>query len=124
VPSHNQSHFPRERQLAADPDHANAIASTPFQPTWLYSGVVNATQEVLRLTPVYEDVDGGWTQARLVELPGVITAAPTRDQAEAMLLDALREFLLSFGPTGAETPTVAASDAMTLTISVGRVSAA
>lgn len=35
-------------------------------------------------------------QARIREMPGVITAAPTRAEAEDMLLDALREFLLSF----------------------------
>jgi predicted RNase H-like HicB family nuclease len=48
------------------------------------------------LTAVYEPVEDGWVQARIREMPGVITAAPTRAEAEAMLLDALREFLLSF----------------------------
>lgn len=52
-------------------------------------------QELL-LTPVYEQVEGGWTQAHLRELPGVITVAPTHEQAQDMLVDALREFLLSF----------------------------
>lgn len=73
-------------------------------------------QELLRLTPVYEDVDGGWTQARLVELPGVITAAPTRQEARGMLVDALREFLLSFGP-GQSNDAPADGDLLTLTIS-------
>lgn len=49
------------------------------------------------LTAIYEPVENGWVQARIVEMPGVITAAPTRAEAEDMLLDALREFLLSFG---------------------------
>jgi predicted RNase H-like HicB family nuclease len=47
-------------------------------------------------TAIYETVENGWVQARLAEIPGVITAAPTRDEAEAMLIDALREFVLSF----------------------------
>ncbi|MDQ3914181.1 MAG: hypothetical protein M3323_02455 [Actinomycetota bacterium] len=49
------------------------------------------------LTAVYEPVEDGWIQARIREMPGVITAAPTRAEAEELLLDALREFLLSFG---------------------------
>jgi predicted RNase H-like HicB family nuclease len=53
-------------------------------------------------TAVYEDVENGWVQARLLELPGVITAAPSRDEATEMLLDALAEYLRSFAD--AETP--------------------
>jgi predicted RNase H-like HicB family nuclease len=49
------------------------------------------------LTAVYESVENGWIQARIREMPGVITAAPTREEAQEDLLDALREFLLSFG---------------------------
>ncbi len=48
------------------------------------------------LTAVYEPVDNGWVQARIREMPGVITTAPTRAEAEDLVLDALREFLLSF----------------------------
>jgi predicted RNase H-like HicB family nuclease len=51
----------------------------------------------LSLTALFEPVEGGWTQARIVELPAVITAASTRDEARDMLLDALREYLLSLG---------------------------
>lgn len=51
----------------------------------------------LSLTAVYEPVEGGWTQARIVELPAVITAAPTQEEAKEALLDALREYLLSLG---------------------------
>lgn len=47
-------------------------------------------------TAVYEDVENGWVQARLVEIPGVITAAPTRGEAQEALLDALAEHLRSF----------------------------
>lgn len=48
-------------------------------------------------TVIFEDVGGGWVQARLHELPGVITAAPTREQAAEDVVDALREYLLSLG---------------------------
>jgi predicted RNase H-like HicB family nuclease len=47
------------------------------------------------LTVVYEPVEGGWTQATIAELPGVITAAPTRGEAKALVVDALHEFLRS-----------------------------
>jgi predicted RNase H-like HicB family nuclease len=96
-----------------------------FSPIRLYSGFVNAVRELLQLTPVYRQVEDGWTQAQLVELPGVITAAPSREEAQDMLLDALREFLLSFGPAVPEAvPPSGELDALTLTISVGRTPAA
>ena len=49
----------------------------------------------ISLTAVYEPVDGGWTQARIEELPAVITAAPTLEEAKELLVDALSEYLLS-----------------------------
>lgn len=59
--------------------------------------------EVLTFTAVYEAVEDGWVHAHLAEIPGVLTAAPTRVDAEVMLLDALREYLLSFtDPTAAD----------------------
>lgn len=51
----------------------------------------------LSLTAIYEPVDGGWIQAHLAELPGVITAAPTLEKAKELLADALREYLLALG---------------------------
>lgn len=47
------------------------------------------------LTAVYEPVEGGWMQARIEELPAVITAGATLEDARGLLLDALREYLLS-----------------------------
>lgn len=47
------------------------------------------------LTAIYEPTDNGWVQARLREIPAVITCAPTRSDAEDLLVDALREYLLS-----------------------------
>jgi hypothetical protein len=55
----------------------------------------------LSLSILYQPVDEGWTQAQIVELPEVVTAAPTRGEAKEMVLDALREYLLSFAD---ETP--------------------
>lgn len=49
----------------------------------------------ISLTAAYEPVDGGWIQARIAELPGVITAAPTLEEAKELLPDALREYLLA-----------------------------
>ena len=48
----------------------------------------------LQLSIVYEPVENGWTQARIAEYPAVITAAPTREGATALVLDALRLYLL------------------------------
>jgi predicted RNase H-like HicB family nuclease len=50
----------------------------------------------LSYTAVYEEVDDGWTQGRIVEIPGVITAAASREEARELLRDALREYLASF----------------------------
>jgi predicted RNase H-like HicB family nuclease len=54
------------------------------------------TREV-SFTAVYENVEQGWVQARVRELPEVIKAAPTLDKAKELLLDALVEHLRSLG---------------------------
>lgn len=77
--------------------------------------------ELLHLTPVYRTVENGWTQAELTELPGVVTAAPSQEEAEELLVDALREFLLSFGPAQASDSTNLTPDnTLILTVNVGR----
>jgi predicted RNase H-like HicB family nuclease len=48
---------------------------------------------MVELTGIYETVEDGWVQARIRELPEVITAAPTREEAEVWLRDALREYV-------------------------------
>jgi len=60
----------------------------------------------LTLTAWYEPVEDGWVQGRVRELPAVITAAPTRTQARAMLEDAVREYLLALldAPPGDQAP--------------------
>jgi predicted RNase H-like HicB family nuclease len=55
----------------------------------------------ISLTAVYEPVEGGWTQARIEELPAVITAAPTPEEATELLVDALSEYLLSLANSDA-----------------------
>ena len=52
--------------------------------------------DALKYTAVFEKVEEGWTQARIAEIPGVITAAPNRDEAKELVRDALREYLASF----------------------------
>ena len=49
----------------------------------------------LSLRAEFTPVGDGWIQARLVALPGVITCAASQSQARAMLVDALREYLLA-----------------------------
>jgi predicted RNase H-like HicB family nuclease len=58
----------------------------------------------LVFTAVYEQVEGGWTQARIEQLPAVITTAPTADEAKELLVDALSEYLLSLGTSDQPSP--------------------
>jgi predicted RNase H-like HicB family nuclease len=58
---------------------------------------------VVSFTAVYEEVEGGWIQARLRELPEVITAGETMDEAKELLVDALLEYLQSLGTEDAVT---------------------
>ncbi|MCA1672991.1 MAG: type II toxin-antitoxin system HicB family antitoxin, partial [Actinobacteria bacterium] len=96
-------------------DHMGIIAMERCEP-----GTLVVVSESLTFTAVYEVVDGGWVHAHLPELPGVITAAPTRADAEVMLLDALREYLLSFtdpAAAGQRTDSRAESDTVEVTFS-------
>lgn len=47
----------------------------------------------LQLTAVFEIVEDDWVQARIRELPEVITVARTRAEAEDLLRDALLEYV-------------------------------
>jgi predicted RNase H-like HicB family nuclease len=58
----------------------------------------------LVFTAVYEQVEDGWTQAHIEQLPAVITAAPTAAEAKELLVDALSEYLLSLGDSGQPSP--------------------
>jgi predicted RNase H-like HicB family nuclease len=58
----------------------------------------------LVFTAVYEQVEDGWTQARIEQLPAVVTAAPTASEAKELLVDALYEYLLSLGASDQSSP--------------------
>ncbi len=72
--------------------------------------MVNVTTR-LTFTAVFETVEDGWVQAHLREIPGVITVAPTRKQAQDDLLDALAEYLSSLGERPEHGRLVAVEDA-------------
>lgn len=70
--------------------------------TRLYHDVVSTS---LAFTIVLTSVEGGWVQAQLREIPGVLTCAPTEAEAREAIVDALGEYLASFtspldSPTG------------------------
>lgn len=71
----------------------------------------------MELHVVFEPDEGGWVRATIEELPGVITCAPTRDEARELVRDALDEWLLAL--TSAERATIGAQATReTLTLSV------
>jgi len=56
------------------------------------------------LTPIFEEVENGWIQARIKELPEVVTAGPSREEAWVLLQDALREYVASLQEDGLPLP--------------------
>ena len=70
------------------------------------------------LSIVYETVENGWTQARIEELPAVITAAASRAEARTLVIDALREYLLSLRDVPPTTAPGADRERVALEISV------
>ncbi len=57
----------------------------------------------LELTIVYTDAENGWTTATVPAQQGTISAGPSRDEARANILDALRLMLSTppeHGPRG------------------------
>lgn len=60
----------------------------------------------LTLTVLFEPVDDGWVQARIAELPEVITAGRDRGEARQLVLDALREYLAANAAAAASGPDV------------------
>ena len=47
----------------------------------------------VELHAVFEPDEQGWVRATIEELPGVITCAPTLEEARAQVRDALQEWL-------------------------------
>lgn len=72
------------------------------------------------LTAVLQEVEDGWFQATIAELPGVVTAGRTREEAKSLLHDALREYILAMSPaqSSVEQPGADASQRDTLEIAV------
>jgi predicted RNase H-like HicB family nuclease len=71
----------------------------------------------MELHVALEPDDGGWVRATIEELPGVITCAPTLDEARALIRDALDEWLQAL--TSEERATIGAEATReTLTLSV------
>ena len=54
----------------------------------------------ISISIVYEAAERGWVQARVEGIPEVITAGRTKDEARELVLDALREYLLSIRGNG------------------------
>jgi hypothetical protein len=71
----------------------------------------------LPLTLVFETVEAGWTQVQIAEIPGVITCAPTHDEARELVADALREYLLSFDEDPPSTGQRCRTESLVLTLS-------
>lgn len=82
--------------------------------------IVYPVSTTFDLTAVFESVEDGWVQARIQELPGVITAAPTLEEAKAMLTDALHEYLLAVGQMEApgDSPNAGERARLAVTLSV------
>ena len=53
----------------------------------------------MELHVVFEPDENGWVRATIEELPGVITCAPTRDEARELVRDALDEWLAALTST-------------------------
>ncbi|MDQ3065736.1 MAG: type II toxin-antitoxin system HicB family antitoxin [Actinomycetota bacterium] len=49
----------------------------------------------MELHVVFEPDEAGWVRATIEELPGVITCAPTIEEARKLVRDALDEWLLA-----------------------------
>lgn len=53
----------------------------------------------MELHVAFEPDEGGWVRATIEELPGVITCAPTLEEARELVHDALAEWLSALTST-------------------------
>ena len=60
----------------------------------------NVAPQPISVSVVYEPVENGWVQARIEGIPEVITAGRTKEEARELVVDALREYLLSIRGNG------------------------
>jgi predicted RNase H-like HicB family nuclease len=70
----------------------------------------------MELHIVFEPDEQGWVRATIEELPGVITCAPTNDEARELVRDALVEWLQAL--TSSEPAIGSQATRETLTLSV------
>lgn len=71
----------------------------------------------MELHVAFEPDEGGWVRATIEELPGVITCAPTLEEARELVRDALNEWLSAL--TSAERAAIGEQATReTLTVSV------
>ncbi len=68
--------------------------------TLLVALMPRSTPPQISLAIVYEPVEDGWVQARIEGIPEVITAGRDKTEARTLVLDALREYLLSIRGNG------------------------
>lgn len=75
--------------------------------------------QAMTFTARYETVEDGWVQATIDELPTVITAAPSYEEAKEGLADALHEYLLALGDLedGSVAPRHGEAEPLRLTVS-------
>jgi predicted RNase H-like HicB family nuclease len=74
--------------------------------------------QALTFTARFEPVEDGWVQATIDELPGVITAGPSHDEAKELLADALHTYLLALGDLEQRPETEHSGEAEPLRITV------
>lgn len=78
------------------------------------SATVDAVSDALRLTIVFEDGGDGWIMASIPEFPGVFSQGRDRDEARAMVRDALREMILANLQHDRPSPIASGADIETL----------
>lgn len=75
--------------------------------------------DAFRFTARFEPVENGWVQATIDELPGVITAGASREEARHLLVDALETYLLALGDLERSESDRRGGDSEPLLITVG-----
>jgi hypothetical protein len=68
--------------------------------TLLLATMAGLSPRPIPISIVYEPVERGWVQARIEGISAVITAGRSREEARELVLDALREYLLSIRGNG------------------------
>jgi predicted RNase H-like HicB family nuclease len=69
-------------------------------------------------TARYATTENGWAPATIDELPGVITAGPSHEEAKELLADALHAYLLALGDLEGEPGSPHAGEAEPLQLTV------